>query len=213
MSVKYIQVEKSSKRAIPGIIKFVKADPTDGQILSGKDGFRFANGTYGPTDLSFYKVVVISETEPIYDGEAYLIEGATPEGIHFKDKGDGCAKPYCNKILVMPDQFPLFFLRLNGAVEHNTKVEVEIEEKYIEPDKSIHCNRGDDITVVKLNVFNKALLNFVGYSDFQMLKTPTHFTGEQILKVLQDWEDYKHSHLGQGTHHIELNKWFKEYMK
>jgi hypothetical protein len=204
MTLQHIQVERTSQRAIPGIIKFVKSDAEKGTIVSHKDGFHFFDGKYTKFDLGFFSTVVISETEPINNGEAYLIEGADPEGIHYKDPADGCKKPYCNKILVMPEQFPLFFLRLNGGVTHNTRVEVEVTQKYIEPDDSIHCNRGDDVTVVKLNVFDRAMLNLVGNPH-----STDYFTRQQVQKVLEDWEQYK----SQPGASLASNEWFKSYAK
>lgn len=58
----------------------------------------------------------------------------------------------CFKVIVTPDQFSESNLReiVDGRVKNGDKVEVEMETVYIEPDDSIHCNRGSDVTRVRL---------------------------------------------------------------
>jgi hypothetical protein len=107
-----------------------------------------------------YKPIIISEAEAIEDGDfgfdslsREIIE-VSGKALYFNERRTNDTDFW--KILALPEHFSPEQLEdiVNGKLKDGDEVLVECENKYFEPDSSIHSNRGWEVLAVKLNQSN-----------------------------------------------------------
>lgn len=139
-----------------------------------------------------YKPIIISETEEIEkDSWLYLRKDKGWSGSvvqnQFGVMGSVIGtkeyiKDNCYKILSLPENFSSEILKdiVDGRLKHGDEVRIQCENKYIEPE-GIHCNRGADVLIIKLNKDN----------HITILPEKKEWGWEDIEAKFRQTDDYK----------------------